>query len=90
MSYDEIRRELRRLNNELDAAGKLDHASLRRREKLIRMEAAERARMEEDARERASGGSGGGGGMGVGARIATGAAIGAILGHVIFKQDSST
>lgn len=90
MSYDEIRRELRRLNNELLAAGKLDHASLRRREKLIRMEAAERARMEEDARERASGGSGGGGGMGVGARIATGAAIGAILGHVIFKQDSST
>ena len=90
MSYDEIRRELRRLNNELDAAGKLDHASLRRSEKLIRMEAAERARMEEDARERASGGSGGGGGMGVGARIATGAAIGAILGHVIFKQDSST
>jgi len=90
MSYDEIRRELRRLNNELDAAGKLDHATLRRREKLIRMEAAERARMEEDARERASGGSGGGGAMGVGARIATGAAIGAILGHVIFKQDSST
>jgi len=92
-AYDEICRELRSLDNELLAAGKLDRASSRRREELIRIVAAERARMEEEARgpgEREIAESGGGGGlMGIAASVVAGAVIGSALGHIIFKQDSS-